>query len=49
MPGVVLVVIVALIVSGYLKRRKKKEQAGRYGWAWTMTQRPIWKPRCSNC
>ena len=28
MPGVVLAVIVALIVSGYLKRRKKKEQAG---------------------
>lgn len=28
MPGVVLAVIIALIVSGYLKRRKKKEQAG---------------------
>ena len=27
MPGVVLAVIVALIVSSYLKRRKKKEQA----------------------
>ena len=27
MPGVVLAVIVALIVSGYLTRRKKKEQA----------------------
>ncbi len=27
MPGVVLAVIIALIVSGYLKRRKKKEQA----------------------